>query len=325
MDWDLDRLNAIAGSALGSYGLDPDSSLTLLNISENATFRVDGAHGRSVLRIHRSGYHTRQAIESELAWIAALRGDGVVTTAQAIPTASGERVATAAHPDGEERHAVMFTWLEGTEPTEDRLVEDFATLGAITARLHHHARTWPLPEGFTRFTWNVQTSLGEHGHWGRWQDGMAVDQEERDILGRLATCIDRRLARFSSVEDRFGLIHADMRLANLLVTGQQVSVIDFDDCGFGWYLYDLGSSLSFIEDHPLVPELVDSWVRGYRQVGQLSADEEDELQTFIMLRRLLLVAWIGSHSSTDLAQSMGAEFTAGSCSLAEAYLTTFDR
>ena len=42
-----------------------------------------------------------------------------------------------------------------------------------------------------------------------------------------------------------------------------------------------------------------------------------------MLRRLLLVAWIGSHADTDLAQEMGEEFTRVSCALAEDYLTRF--
>jgi hypothetical protein len=39
------------------------------------------------------------------------------------------------------------------------------------------------------------------------------------------------------------------------------------------------------------------------------------------MRRLLLVAWIGSHAGTELAQSMGAEYTRASCELAEQYLS----
>ena len=114
-----------------------------------------------------------------------------------------------------------------------------------------------------------------------------------------------------------------MRLANLLVHGDDVCVIDFDDCGLSWYLYDLGSSLSFIEHLPVVPDLIDSWVQGYRTVAPLSQEEVDELPTFVMLRRLLLVAWIGSHSAVPEAQRMGPEFTAVSCGLAEKYLADF--
>jgi Ser/Thr protein kinase RdoA (MazF antagonist) len=57
-------------------------------------------------------------------------------------------------------------------------------------------------------------------------------------------------------------------------------------------------------------------------VAPLSAEDEAELPTFIMLRRLLLVAWIGSHSSTATAQAMGEEYTATSCRLAENYMST---
>src|SRR6185436_9877528 len=49
-------LTAFARAALPAYGLPPDAPLTLLNVSENATFAVDDpAGGRSVLRVHRTG------------------------------------------------------------------------------------------------------------------------------------------------------------------------------------------------------------------------------------------------------------------------------
>jgi hypothetical protein len=42
-----------------------------------------------------------------------------------------------------------------------------------------------------------------------------------------------------------------------------------------------------------------------------------------MLRRLLLVAWIGSHSETELAQSMGVAYTQNTLPLCERYLSRF--
>jgi Ser/Thr protein kinase RdoA (MazF antagonist) len=316
------RLDLIAVDALRSYGIVPEARLTLLNISENATYQVDDpvTGRRTVLRVHRTGYHSRRAIESELDWVAAVRADGVVRTPHVVPAQDGSLVVVPEHPDGEARHAVMFEWVPGTEPDQDSLVEDFAELGAITARLHRHARAWPRTPGFTRFTWDYDRSIGADGHWGRWQAGLGVGPAEHVQLTRLDQRLRDRLAAFGRGPDRFGLIHADMRLANLLVHEGSVSVIDFDDCGFGWYMYDLGSSLSFIEHYPTVPEMIDSWLHGYRSQGPLSAEEEAELPTFVLLRRLLLVAWIGSHADTDLARQMGEEYTRVSCDLAEDYL-----
>jgi len=326
VDDPVSSFEQFAHAALPVYGLDPSAEVTLLNVSENGTFRVDDpSQGRSVLRVHRTGYHAKQAIRSELAWISALRADGVVRTPAYLPTLGGDDVAAARLPDGQERYVVRFAWADGIEPTEDRLAQDFEQLGAITARLHEHARQWHRPTEFTRFVWDFDTSLGERGHWGRWQDGLAVGPQEEEILGRCADLLRSRLAVYGTGPDRFGLVHADMRLANLLVKGDDVTVIDFDDCGLSWFMYDLGSSLSFIEHEPYVPELIDAWVRGYRTVTTLSADDEVELPTFVMLRRLLLVAWIGSHAATETAQSMGEEFTVTSCTLAEEYLSTMSR
>jgi Ser/Thr protein kinase RdoA (MazF antagonist) len=322
------RLEPIARRALAEYGVGPDAELTLLNVSENATYAVDdlAADERTVLRVHRHGYHDGPEIESELAWLEALREDTGVRTPRVLPTADGRRLLSMPeHGQPDPRYVVRFEFLPGVEPEEagESLPASFELLGAITARMHEHALTWRRPPGFTRFAWDYDGAFGSVARWGRWQDGMAVGAAETEVLGRLDAALQHRLARFGSEPHRYGLVHADLRLANLLEDGHQRYVIDFDDCGFSWFLYDFGTAVSFFEDDPRVPELTDAWVRGYRSVRDLPADDEAEIPTFVMMRRLLLVAWIGSHSGTDLARSMGADYTAASCDLAETYLSRF--
>lgn len=322
------RLDPVARQALAEYGVPADATLTLLNVSENATFAVDDPTTgvRTVLRVHRHGYHDRVAIESELAWLDALRDEAGVRTPRVLPTVSGERVL-ALHEEGsrDPRYLVHFEFLPGVEPvpTDDGLPGSFEMLGEITATMHEHAVNWRRPQGFTRFSWDYEGAFGHHPRWGRWRDGVAVGREEEEVLGRLDATVRSRLARFGSGPHRYGLVHADLRLANLLQDGDQTYVIDFDDCGWSWFLYDFGSAVSFFEDDPRIPELTDAWVRGYRKARSLTDEEEQEIPTFVMMRRLLLIAWIGSHDGTELARSMGADYTAGSCSLAESYLSRF--
>jgi Ser/Thr protein kinase RdoA (MazF antagonist) len=316
----LADVEAAARRALGDYDVSPDAVVTLINVSENATFRVDDGDSSAILRVHRLGYHSGDAIRSELAWLDALREDEGIRTPRIIPSRYGSRVVTV--PGEVPRDCVMFEFLPGAEPPEHSLVTDFERLGAITARMHRHARAWSRPAGFTRFHWDYDAAFGAEARWGRWQDGPGVDGEAKAVLGRLDRELRDRLARFGAGAERYGLIHADLRLANLLVEGGGVpSVIDFDDCGFGWYLYDLGAAVSFIEHDPRVPDMVDSWVRGYRSVLDLPPRDEAEIWTFIMFRRLLLTAWIGSHSAVDIARELGAGYTLGGCELAERFLS----
>ena len=325
---DIDALlRPVAHRALEAYGLPPDCTLTLVNVSENATYRLDDPDTgrRSVLRLHRRGYHDAVAIESELAWLEAVRLETGLRTPKVISALDGRQVVSLSE-DGEvgPRHIVRFEFLPGDEPAQDAgLPEWFELLGGVTARLHRHARSWRPPPGWRRFAWDVNATFGTEARWGRWQDGIAVGGAEREILTRLEQTLRRRLAAFGQGPDRYGLIHADLRLANLLIDDGETYLIDFDDCGQGWFMYDFGSAVSFFEHDPRIPELIDAWVRGYRTVEPLSAADQQEIPTFVLMRRLLLVAWIGSHSGTELARSMGAEYTGTSCRLAEEYLSAF--
>ena len=322
----LARLGRLAHKAVLLYGLSPRSTATLINLSENATYRIDDpdSGNKTILRVHRVGYHSYAAINSELQWMAALRRDAGMETPEAIPARDGKVIQTLVSPElRDPRHAVMSKFMSGREPPEDELLAPFERLGEVSARMHEHAKHWPLPADFTRHTWDYETSLGSRPIWGRWQDGMGMTTTRETVLARMSDVIRRRLERYGKPRERFGLTHADIRLANLLIEGTRTKVIDFDDCGFSWYLYDLGTALSFIEHRADVPELIASWVKGYRKVAPLAPDDEAELMTFVMLRRLLLVAWIGSHAETDLAKSLGEPYTEGSCHLAERYLSKF--
>jgi Ser/Thr protein kinase RdoA (MazF antagonist) len=322
----LPRIARLAASALARWGLE-GASLAMINHSENTTYRVDPKGGGRpvIMRVHRTGYHTRNGVRSELAWMRALQAEAGVKTPQAIPAKDGEDVQTVVHPDlPEPRNCVLFEFIEGEEPRPDGdLIEPFKQLGEVTARTHVHSMGWQRPPWFERLSWDFEHSLGSRANWGPWTEGPDLTPARRPLLQRLVDVLERRLARFGKAPDRFGYIHADFRLANLLVHRGEVRVLDFDDSGLGWFLYDAGTAVSFFEHAPEVPELMEAWKDGYRRVRPLSGAEEDEIWTFILLRRMLLFAWIGSHHETDLAKQEGPAYSAHTCELAERYLVRY--
>lgn len=324
---ELERLDQLALRSLCAYELPHDVTLELINLSENATYHVEHKKtgARWALRLHRVGYHSRTAIASEIAWQLALRRDGVVTTP--VPVAGRDREfiqVVSSNPRSEPQHVVLYQWEDGDLPDmADDLSHSFEVLGAITARMHRHSRAWKYPEWFQRFSWDFNTCLGNEPHWGRWQDGMGMDPDKLALFEKTVQLVRHRLSAYGKDPDRFGLIHSDLRLANLLIHQEKVKVIDFDDCGFGWYMYDAATPFSFYEHLPEVPHLTAHWLRGYRTIIPLSPADEEEIPTFIMLRRLLLVAWIGSHHDTDLARSMGMPYTEGTVRLCQDYLKRF--
>ncbi|MCQ0092277.1 aminoglycoside phosphotransferase [Roseovarius sp. M141] len=307
----LTHLDRLAQQSLALWEMPPNARARLINVSENATYLVEADGGyKSVLRIHREQYHTRRAIECELAWITALKEAKAVVTPDAYSGKDGE-IIQEARIDGLEnpRFMVLFEFVEGVQPDEAGDLEGpFEELGEIAALTHEQSKLWPRPANFERLVWNVDTVFGDTPNWGNWRDAPNVTPEIATVLEAVEVRIRARLDAFGAGKDRYGLIHADMRLANLLTGPGGTRLIDFDDCGFGWFLYDFATGISFMEDDPRVPALKAAWVRGYEKMRPLSDVEKAEIDTFVMLRRMALLAWIGSHIEAPEPQAMAADF-----------------
>lgn len=316
------RLQTALRSALPAWNMPADATLTLLSISENATYLAeDPATGaRLVLRLQRPEYHSDAEIESELAWVDALRSSGLVHTIEPLRTMSGQWLHKIA--DGEMLHRITaFAFVNGTEPAlNDDLTGWYRVLGATNARLHQHSRHWQPPAGFVRKHWNFDTLIGGAPHWGDWRLAAGLDDEGIAVLEAVQLQLQTICAAYGDDPARYGLVHCDMRLANLLVDGDDLCVIDFDDCGFSWYLYDFAACISFIEQDPRVAQFLQAWLEGYRSVCALSDEEAAIIPHLVMMRRMQLTAWIASHAETPTAQSMGEAYAKGTVALGQAFL-----
>lgn len=307
--------------ALSSWDEVAGGSAKLINHSENQTFQIDTAeHGSFAMRVHRKGYQSRLSIESELAWLTALRRDTNLPIAEPVAGKDGALLQTFATDKGE-RLAVLFRFLPGGEPTTDSNLEGlFGKLGGYAAAMHRHVTQWQRPAGFQRQVWQAATILDADGLWGDWRVAPGVNRHNRPILDRLDSALWRRLGDYGIGADRYGLIHADMRLGNLLVDGETVRLIDFDDCGFCWFTYDFAAAISFHETTKAIPALRAAWIAGYQAVRPLSAADIAAMDSMVMLRRMALLAWIGSHADTKLAAQHVEGFADGTAQLAERYL-----
>lgn len=318
----LERLKAGLLPRLADWGMNPHSQLTLLTFSENATFMAqDPVTGRRlILRVHRPGYSTPEEINAELAWLEAIKAQGSINVAAPVAMTHGGKIAEL-REGGTSTWVVAFEFVSGREPDKTMdLRHWYRLLGETAGHLHLHSQSWPRPVGFARKTWRYETIIGQHAFWGDWR---ALDQfsaEEISLLTQVEADIRNRLEVYGTSADRFGLVHCDMRLANLLVDGDKLTVIDFDDCGICWFGWDFATAVSFIEDDAHLNEYLSAWLTGYRTARHFSADDEAMLPVLIMLRRLQLTAWIASHAETPTAQQLIQDWGKNTADLARKYL-----
>lgn len=292
----------------------PGATVEPLLESENATYRVRGGERPAVLRLHRPGYQNDAAIVSELDWIDALRRATDVSLVEPLTTSGGRILADPAT----RRRAVLFAEVPGGPVPDDQLdAAHFAALGAIAATFHHHAERWTRPVGFTRFSWDVDDTIGRRPRWGDWRTGLGVTAAHRRAIAPAAARAAERIDALGRTPDRYGLIHGDLRAANLITAGDGFTVIDFDDSGFGWHLFEFAAATSFVETDPRLPAWASAWTAAYRGGRDLPAEHEALLADFVILRRLQLLGWLGTHGH---ALEADPGFADGTAELAQAYL-----
>jgi len=300
-DPEIKAIKALAEVAVTQWGLG-EVSLKLLKHRENSVFKVttqDGA--RYALRIHRNDYHNAQQLNSELLWMQALSEDGIKTP-EVVATKNGKTVVQVSHPRVlGARHCSMLGWVEGEafdqlgrveKGVQIELEERYYRLGAMAARMHNQSEKWQPPAEFTRHAWDGEGLLGNNPLWGRFWEHPVLKPKQKDMLLKARLVLQELLKDLGQGKDCYGLIHADFLPENILVNNDQLRLIDFDDCGYGWHLFEMATSLLPQADQPFFDELISAYVAGYRTERELSNEHVDILPAFIMIRVLTYFGWL---------------------------------
>ena len=330
LDERAERLRALAREALLGWGV-RDCEPEILKVRENAVFRVQAADADdAVLRVHRHGYHSDAALCSELAWLEALNADGIAVPA-VIPSTAGEPFEIVeAEGVPEPRQVDMLSWMpgvpigtieEGLNPAIADVHGVFEAVGRLAARLHNQTEVWPQPPGFVRHAWDREGLVGPEPLWGRFWEAAVLGAEERRLIDRARAQVHDDLTAYGRPPGRYGLIHADLNLDNMLFDGERVIVLDFDDCGFGWHHFDLSTVWTLFHGSDLAETMRSGVVEGYRRERDLPDEELALMPLFELGRAFSYLGWVHTRSETESAQALAPEVAELACTLAEAYLS----
>lgn len=262
----------------------------LISHRENAVYEVCLPDGqRAALRLHRPGYQGLAAIRSELWWCAALAKEGVAVPA-ALPALDGTLLADL--PGG--RAASVIAWVEG-EPigaggtplshSPAQQIRLHHALGRTVAAFHTATDRLTLPTDFIRPRWDIAGLTGEAPLWGRFWEHPEASPDQRTLLQQARAFLQDRMKAHQAAGAQTGLIHADLLRENIFTREGAVSLIDFDDSGWGFRLYDLGTALAQSLDEPAYADLRDALMEGY------GTGDRAMVETFTLMRCCASVGW----------------------------------
>jgi Ser/Thr protein kinase RdoA (MazF antagonist) len=303
------------------FPTESDLEVDLIAVSENATFRVSrGGVAALVVRVHRPGYvGDLDAVRSELMWVESLLEETDIRTPAPVRGSDGELVQSFPGAGDTVWTAVAFEFVRGRILEDQVDASHFVEIGRLTALLHTHSRAWVAPTGFRRFEWDLRDMVGPDARWGDWQSAELTLTEHGTLL-RAEQTARQALAGMRREPGQWGLIHSDLRPSNIMVDGGELTVIDFDDCGYSWFLYDFASALTFYEHTTYAPEMAGNWLEGYRSVAPLTHQDLQRAAALSVMRRLTMLGWATTHRADALPADLWAENVPGSVAVAERYL-----
>ena len=279
-------------------------SINLHLQSENTVFKVEGLDGNTyALRVHRKGYHDLEELNSEHVWTSSLSNAGLLVP-EAVVTRSGEAYTSVSFLNSSEyRYVGLVKWIEGTIlndlilDLEEKDVSDvYESFGKVVAKFHKATIAWEKPKDFKRHSFDTDGFLGSKPFWGRFWEAQNATTREREKLSLIRNNITEILSKLPRDINSFGMIHADLHSQNVLIQGKSLSVIDFDDSGFGWYGFDLAVAiwdrLDFTATGCHFDIAYKSLIRGYLEERPNTKDIIETIPTFLLMRTLMIIRWI---------------------------------
>jgi Ser/Thr protein kinase RdoA (MazF antagonist) len=175
------------------------------------------------------------AQRSILAWMAYLAAHGA-SAPEPLPSQNGNLVEVISLPEGEWL-AVAFTQAEGVLSEEISLDQwgdvQFQMLGRSIGKMHAIARGYVPSNAMSYPEWETGGNLFnrqiENEFW--------LKEKQSRVLEQIRT--------LPRPADAYGLVHCDLHFGNFFVDfhKQIITLIDFDDCAYGWFVMDIAVQL----------------------------------------------------------------------------------
>jgi Ser/Thr protein kinase RdoA (MazF antagonist) len=257
-------------------------------------YRQDGQYKRAVLRSYFE-WVDRKDVAAETVWLSALAADTDLLVPYPIPAIDGTFIQDIdLGPESSSNVAVLQVWLPGEELAENVTPERIKEVGRILACLHNHSAS--------AMDWDCVSSRRQGFEvWvDDWSEANDVAADAEPVLETAARVVSSMMQSISKESYLCGFIHCDPHPWNILVDGDQLAIIDFSDCGWGPYAYDIASALVYYkfpwvwDEEPCFDyqELEAALLVGYASERPIPENLGQALPICFAARLLVLVQWI---------------------------------
>ncbi|MCE2441376.1 MAG: phosphotransferase [Candidatus Latescibacteria bacterium] len=174
--------------------------------------------------------------------------------------------------------------------------------------MHNHAAGFVPSSGFTRIRGDTGGLLGGVNGGTNDQVKALLGRDGRATVDRAESITRNAMAQLGETSSVFGLIHGDLHQMNYVFLKGEARALDFDDCGRGYFLGDIGATLGPLVSRKDFASLRAAFLRGYRSVRPLDAGHERMLTAFLIADRLKIAVWMAGRADNPGLRDNAEEF-----------------
>ncbi|MBM7662026.1 Ser/Thr protein kinase RdoA (MazF antagonist) [Bacillus mesophilus] len=276
-------LNKVLSEAISLYAINPDS-LKNLNGNESTVFSYKKEQKEYILKITHSSHRTLDEILAEIDWLQYLDHCNIKVS-NPIPSRNGHFVEKI--PLNKAYYSIIsyekaLGFLIDRSHFTPQIIKNW---GSTMGRMHHATKFYKPSNTYNRKHWYENKYVN-------------IDIRALPTVKRKYEEIKERLVSLPMGSNDYGLIHSDLHHRNFLLKDQSITVIDFDDAEYSWFINDIAKTLYNETFNFSVPSserdefasyFLDHFLAGYMEENQINPLLMQYFQDFLQLRHLFIV------------------------------------
>jgi Ser/Thr protein kinase RdoA (MazF antagonist) len=276
---------ALINRVLSQYPIGPVTQCNFWNRGLSDVYWVETNEGTGpetyILRVSHAHWRTQAEVQFELELLDFLQQQQFPAAAP-LRTHQGQLAVTIHAAEGC-RYASLFTYAPGQVPLGDLNVSQSAILGRTVAQLHQTS------QGFVSQAARPDLSLDYllDPALETIRPFLQTKPAGLDYLVGAIADLKDQLQHFPREAPLWSICWGDPHSSNANFTeGDQVTLFDFDQCGYGWRIFEIAKFFQVALSTGLSRTTRDAFLAGYETVAPLTALERERLQSFTQVAHI---------------------------------------
>lgn len=257
-----------------------EPEIQFIRHNENMTFKVTDklSNKNYLLRIHKpaiEGFfglqHTIEGLKAEIEILKRLGCEELLHVQLPVENRFGEYITQYKFDNYDEPcYATVLEWIDGEILTsKEEITEEIAfKLGQNLALFHKCLEELTPSDNFVRPIYNIDKIDIAIEELKYCVEAELFSIERYNIIRDVLISVKNQMNELKLRNNAFGVIHADIQLGNVIISRDNPCIIDLGFCGFGYYLFDLGSAATIFPSN-----LRQNFLQGYASKAYFSFED----------------------------------------------------